>query len=407
MTASTTPNTGSKTPNASTTPPSVYRLDQTGLDLVSAAADIAREVAAPAAAAVDANARFPEEAITALGKAGFLGLCISQEFGGKGQGPDAFAAVVEELAGACASTAMIYVMHVSAAQAIAAAPALADRERILREMAAGRHLTTLAFSEKGSRSQFWAPVSKLEQVDGGYKTSAAKSWVTSANRADSYVSSAQNVNASSPLDSTIYLVRRESVGVRVSSSFDGMGLRGNDSAPVTLENFSIAAGDLISEPGAGAKMMLEVVLPWFSVGTAAMANGLCRATVKATAEHLSAAGFEHTDSKLRDLPNLRARLAEMSSRTEQSRALLGYTLEEMKSPTPMTPLYVLQSRLAAIQAAADVTDMGMKTCGGAAFSKHLGIERLFRDARAGWVMAPTADHLQDFIGKALTGLPLL
>ena len=44
--------------------------------------------------------------------------------------------------------------------------------------------------------------------------------------------------------------------------------------------------------------------------------------------------------------------------------------------------------------------------GGAAFSKHLGLERLFRDARAGWVMAPTADHLQDFIGKALTGLPL-
>jgi alkylation response protein AidB-like acyl-CoA dehydrogenase len=48
----------------------------------------------------------------------------------------------------------------------------------------------------------------------------------------------------------------------------------------------------------------------------------------------------------------------------------------------------------------------MKACGGAAFSRHLAIERLFRDARAGWVMAPTADHLRDFIGKALTGLPL-
>jgi alkylation response protein AidB-like acyl-CoA dehydrogenase len=53
-----------------------------------------------------------------------------------------------------------------------------------------------------------------------------------------------------------------------------------------------------------------------------------------------------------------------------------------------------------------VTDLAMKTCGGAAFSRHLAIERLFRDARAGWVMAPTVDHLNDFIGKALTGLPL-
>jgi alkylation response protein AidB-like acyl-CoA dehydrogenase len=43
---------------------------------------------------------------------------------------------------------------------------------------------------------------------------------------------------------------------------------------------------------------------------------------------------------------------------------------------------------------------------GAAFSRHLPVERLFRDARAGWVMAPTVDHLQDFVGKALTGLPL-
>jgi alkylation response protein AidB-like acyl-CoA dehydrogenase len=49
----------------------------------------------------------------------------------------------------------------------------------------------------------------------------------------------------------------------------------------------------------------------------------------------------------------------------------------------------------------------MKACGGAAFSKHLGVERLFRDARAGWVMAPTVDHLRDFVGRVLTGLPML
>ena len=96
----------------------------------------------------------------------------------------------------------------------------------------------------------------------------------------------------------------------------------------------------------------------------------------------------------------------MSVRTEQSRALLAHTVAEMESPTESTPLYVLQSRLAGIEAAVDVTDLAMKACGGAAFSKHLNVERLFRDARAGWVMAPTADHLREFVGRALTGLPL-
>ncbi len=386
--------------------PNVYGLDQTALEFATTAASIARDVALPAAADVDANARFPQESLSALAREGLLGLSVPKEFGGKGEGPRAFAATVEEIAQGCPSTAMIYVMHVSAAQTIITSTALAQREDILRSMAEGRHLTTLAFSEKGSRSQFWAPVSKLEQANGGYKTNAMKSWVTSAGHADSYVSSAQNAGASSPMESTLYLVRKNAEGVRLVSPFNGIGLRGNDSAPVALENLFVSNGDLISQSGAGAQMILEVVLPWFCIGTAAMANGLCRAAVNATSNHLSTAGFEHTNSKLRDLPNLRARLAEMSLRTEQSRALLGYTLDEMESPTQMTPLYVLQSRLGAIQAAVDVTDLAMKTCGGAAFSRHLGIERLFRDARAGWVMAPTADHLQDFIGKALTGLPL-
>lgn len=386
--------------------PNFYSLDDGAAAIAAAAARIATDVAAPKAGEVDCDARFPKESIAALAVEGFLGLCIPQEFGGKGQGPRTFAAVVEEIARACPSTAMIYVMHVSAAQTIVKTKRLAARDAVLRDIAKGKHLTTLAFSEKGSRSQFWAPLSRLEQANGSYRTSAFKSWVTSANNADSYVSSAQTPGASSPLESVLYFVRRTANGVKPAVGFDGLGLRGNDSSPVALEDIEVKDGDFLSDPGGGAAMMMEVVLPWFCVGTAAMANGVCLAAVGATIDHLSNAGFEHTGMSLRELPNLRSRLAEMSLRTEASRALLAHTLQEIENPTPATPLYVLEARLGAIQAAADVTDMAMKACGGAAFSKHLGIERLFRDARAGWVMAPTADHLQDFIGRALTGMPL-
>jgi alkylation response protein AidB-like acyl-CoA dehydrogenase len=78
----------------------------------------------------------------------------------------------------------------------------------------------------------------------------------------------------------------------------------------------------------------------------------------------------------------------------------------MERPEPTTPLFVLQARLSALETAVEVTDLAMKACGGAAFSRHLPLERYFRDARAGWVMAPTADHLREFLGRALTGLPL-
>jgi len=384
----------------------VYGLSESARENTSAASTIANEVALPNSSEVDTAGRFPVETMSALAAAGLYGLCLPKSVGGKGEGMRAFAGAVEELAAACGSSAMVYVMHVSAAQAIATSDTLVDRDAMLTEIAAGRHLTTLAFSESGSRSQFWAPVSKLEENNGHFVTSASKSWVTAAGHADSYVSTAQKPNAVSPLESTVYLVRSKAPGVAVTSAFNGLGLRGNESAPVTLDKITVPRSDLISALGEGPKVILEVVLPWFAVGTAAMANGLCRAAVQRTTEHLVGTGFAHDGSSLRDLPTLRARLAQMSVRTEASRSLLGYTLDHLEEPDASTPLLVLQSRLAALEAAVEVTDLAMKACGGAAFSRHLGIERLFRDARAGWVMAPTVDHLNDFIGKALTGLPL-
>jgi alkylation response protein AidB-like acyl-CoA dehydrogenase len=383
-----------------------YRLDAQDVEVQELASRLAQDVLAKHATDVDQRARFPEESMTAIRRHGLLGLSVPTAFGGEGRGMRAFAAVAEELAAGCASTAMIYVMHVASAQAIASSGTLKDRELLLKRIAAGDHLTTLAFSERGSRSQFWAPVSQLAAVNGHFETKAEKSWVTSAEHADSYVASGLKPGAAGPLESTVYLVRRTATGVTTTGRFDGLGLRGNDSAPVSFDKLKVDEGDLISPQGEGATTMLQVVLPWFAVGTAAMAHGLCRQAVSLTTTHLSSTGFQHTGSQLRDLPNLRARLAEMSLKTEQSRALLGHALDHILDHSPAAPLFVLQARLSALEAALQVTDLAMKACGGAAFSRHLGLERVFRDARAGWVMAPTADHLYEFTGRALTGLPL-
>jgi len=384
----------------------IYGLDEAGIGWRQKAATLAADILAAHAVDVDSNARFPSEGMAALAAGGFYGLCIETDLGGQGQGPSTFAAVAEELARHCGSTAMIYVMHVAATAAIATSNTLAGKSDILRSIANGNQLVTYAFSERGSRSQFWAPVSRLTVVGDAYRTDAFKSWVTAAHHADLYVTSAQMPEAQSALEFTIYLLPRTRVGVHFPGSFNGLGLRGNDSAPVRLEGLSVSADDLLTAHGEGLNVSLQVGIPWFNVGTSAMSHGLCLAAVEATAQHLQGTGFEHTGTALRDLPNLRARLAEMRVVTEQSRALLGHTLREMASPDATTPLWVLSTRMAAIQAAVQVTDLAMKTCGGAAFSRHLGIERLFRDARAGWVMAPTVDHLADFLGRALTALPL-
>ena len=130
---------------------------------VSNAKDIANRVLAPAARQNDKEARFSSDAVKALGPAGLLGIMLPAEIGGAALGPRTFAAVISALAEADASVGMVYLMHVCATATIAGARKDATVAPTLKEIAAGRHLSTLAFSEAGSRSHFWAPVSRAKR----------------------------------------------------------------------------------------------------------------------------------------------------------------------------------------------------------------------------------------------------
>ena len=166
------------------------------------------DVVSPAAAEVDAKATFPRQNIEALGAAGLLGLMSATEVGGQGRPLRDVAEVIEHLAGACGSTSMIVLMHYAAVSVIEAHGPRDVREAI----AAGRHLSTLAFSEAGSRSHFWAPLGTATQVDGEVRLDAQKSWVTSAGQADSYVWSSLPLAADGPM--TLWLVPARADGLQ-------------------------------------------------------------------------------------------------------------------------------------------------------------------------------------------------
>jgi alkylation response protein AidB-like acyl-CoA dehydrogenase len=334
---------------------------------------------------------------------------LSVDVGGSGLGPGTFAAVAAALAEADASVAMVYLMHILGSVTISAArPSAAQAVTpILREIGAGRHLSTLAFSESGSRSHFWAPVSRAHRNGNGVRISAMKSWVTSAGHAQSYVVSSLAPEGMGPTDSTLYVLSAETPGLSVVAPWDGLGLRGNASAPIALENCQIPSHFQLTDDGAGFQAMLNVVLPLFSLGTAAVALGLCRAAVAGTAAHLKSAKFEHLGQSLGEsLPTLRAQLAAMQIDTDGLSARIDDLIEHLEKPRETTMLRVLETKAAAGEIAIGVTSAAMRVCGGAAFSKHLSIERLFRDAHAGAVMAPTGDVLREFIGKSLLGIPL-
>ncbi|MEP7356505.1 MAG: acyl-CoA dehydrogenase family protein [Anaerolineales bacterium] len=363
---------------------------------------IAAGIVAASAIEIDQTGAYPRAALTALGEAGLLGLVSAKDVGGMGLGQRAAAMVVERLARECASTAMVVCMHYAAAAVI---EAHGPRE-VRAAIAAGKHVSTLAFSEAGSRSHFWAPVSTASAVSGnGHVTlDAKKSWITSAGEADSYVWSSKPMAVEGA--STIWLVPSKAAGLRVMGPYKGLGLRGNASSPVSAQAVAVEQAAMLGADGQGFDIMMGIVLPYFQSMNAAMSVGTMQAATAKAAAHVSGTKLEHLGSSLADLPTIRAYVARMQIKTDMARALLLDAFEALESGRADTMLRVLEVKAAAGEAATEVTDLAMRVCGGAAFRQEVGVERNFRDARAATVMAPTTDVLYDFIGKAVCGLPL-
>ncbi|AMM26607.1 acyl-CoA dehydrogenase [Variovorax sp. PAMC 28711] len=355
---------------------------------------------APLAQRTDTEGRFPREVIQALGDAGLLGLVSATSVGGMGHGLAEAAQVVSGIAQSCPSTAMVVCMHYCATAVLEQSGSEAVRTAI----ASGRHLSTLAFSEADSRSHFWAPTGTARAEGDGVVLDARKSWVTSAFEADSYVWSSKPLAAEGT--STLWFVDAKATGLAQPFKFDGLGLRGNASTPITAEGVRVAAGDRLCEDGKGFDTMMGTVLPWFTTLSAACSVGLMEGALSRAIGHVGQTRHVHLDSSLADLPTIRAYLARARIKTDMAQALLGDTIAAIGAGRPDTLLRVLEVKAAAAETALEVTDIAMRVCGGAAFRKEAGIERLFRDARASSVMAPTSDVLYDFIGKAITGLPL-
>ena len=360
---------------------------------------IAVEVTAKYASQVDTGS-YPSESVEALREAGLLGLLTAQEFGGMGQGLRAAATVVERLARECGSTAMVMCMHYCGVSVIEKYA----NDIVRREVGEGRHLSTLAFSEAGSRSHFWAPVGTAQCEGDHVRLDAHKSWITSASHATAYVWSSRPTTGDEA--STIWLVPADSDGLQRQGPFQALGMRGNDSTPVLAENVNIGQDAQLGEDGQGFQIMMETVLPNFQVMNASCSIGLMEGAVRRTCEHASETRHAHLGSSIAELPTIRNYIARMRVQLDAARALWGETIAAVEEGREDAMLKVLECKALAGETATAVLDLAMRVCGGAAFRHDVAVERYFRDTRAATVMAPTTDVLYDFIGKACCGMEL-
>ncbi|MGH3636413.1 MAG: acyl-CoA dehydrogenase family protein, partial [Mycobacterium sp.] len=316
-------------------------------------------VAAEDAEQVDADGAFPSAAVDALRGSGLLGLVLPPDVGGLGAGPVEFTEVVAELAAACGSTAMVYLMHAAAAVTVAAAPPV-GMPQLLSAMASGESLGTLAFSEKGSRSHFWAPVSAAVLSDDGsaVKLRADKSWVTSAGYADVCVVSAGSTSGVAG-EVDMFAVPSSAEGLSVVAPFVGLGLRGNASSPMTVD-VTLPVTSRLGDQAAGFGLMMQTVLPWFNLGNAAVSLGLAGSAYAATIAHVGSARLEHLGETLAALPTIRAQIARMGTSLAAQRAYLTHAAASVSAPDDHTLTHVLGVKASANDAALAITESAMR-----------------------------------------------
>src|SRR3954447_3525131 len=369
------------------------------IPLVESVREVAREQVAPAAARVDRDRLFPEESIRALAARGALGLLVPEASGGAGGGLTELVEACEVVGGACASSGMIFLMHAVAAATIGGGGG-ERADRYLEAMATGEVLGTLAFSERGTGAHFYAPELAAERENGGVRISGRKSFVTSGGHAGLYLVLVQAGDGEG-LD--CYAVDGGD-GVTFEGSWEGLGMAGNSSVAA---QFDVQVDDAarIGAPGEGAGLVFGTVAPFFLAGLAAVNVGIASAAHAATIEHVSKPRYADGGS-LSEIQSIQHALADMEITTRAARLLVRDAARLGDAGDEGALVALMASKVAATEAAASVTQTALEVCGGQGYTPALPIERHLRDARAGAVMAPTNGVLRNWIGKAVSGLPV-
>ena len=363
---------------------------------------IANSVLRANAEQIDLERRYPAEELKALAGAGLLGILVPTAYGGRGGSLTDLSLSCEQLGWGCASTAMCFLMHACGCAVIASKATPGQADRWLRPAAMGDAIATLAFSERGSGAHFYSPEIKAERRDGAFHLTGRKTFVTSGDNAYLYP---MLVKASDEPGLNMLVVTPELGGVSFDGRWDGIGMAGNSSITMELPDVAVPVENLLGSEGDGQDVVFSVVAPTFLVGIAAVNVGIAQAALDAAVEH-TRTRFYPTGQSLAEVQIIQVYLAEMSAAVQAGRQFVLEAARVADAGEEAALPLVMQAKVVATEASREVTDRAMQVGGGLAYSRRLPLERHWRDARAGSVMAPTNEVLKEWLGKILTGLPL-
>ncbi|MGZ3427398.1 MAG: acyl-CoA dehydrogenase family protein, partial [Polyangia bacterium] len=367
------------------------------------------EVIRPNADRVDREGIFPRENLAALARAGWNGVLLPKELGGLGLDHVAFAIAAEEIGSACASTALVYVMHVGAAQTILLYGNDDQKRRWLAPVRDGL-IGTYSTSEKASGGHWWFNFSEARRDAGDYLVSAEKSFTTSSGQADYYVLQTRTPGAKGPTDISFFIVDGKLPGI-TAGRWEALGVHGNHSGPIRYENVRVAARDRLGAEGQGKDIIYHGVSPVYLIGLGAAWHGVARGALAEITRYATGTIHRDFDRRLSDYQVLRGQLGSAKVLIESLRpwqhglAAALDALWEQGKPQGELLIALTEFKVHAAEVVNEATRAALDVSGGYGY-KRGPLERFYRDARAAIGMGPSNNIAREWIGKTLVGLPL-
>ena len=285
--------------------------------------------------------RHARELIAEAARRGLAGLLTPATYGGQEAGHVAFAQAVEAVARECASSAVIYDVHVSVASEPFAM--LGDEEQkrhYLPRLASGEWLGAFALSEPGSGSDAASLVTRAVLDGDDYVLDGTKMWITNAGEADLYLVLART-GGPGARGISAFLVEAAWPGVRPSRPLRKLGLRGSSTAELVLESVRVPAANRIGPEGTGFRLAMAG-LDSGRVGISAQATGIAQGALDAAVEHLRGLGADLPEPSLLDeaaaarLPAAAARLADLAVKVAAARAVTMHAAALADAGGPFT-----------------------------------------------------------------------
>jgi alkylation response protein AidB-like acyl-CoA dehydrogenase len=348
--------------------------------------ELAQGVVQPLAAEVDRDHRFPQEAIDAAAQSGLLGVLIPDRYGGAGLDALAFAICVEELAQACASTAVIVDVHTS----VGTEPILLfgddeQKSKWLPRLATGELLGAFALTEPTSGSDAASLTTTARRNGDGYVLNGTKVFITNIGHAGLYVVFARTGPDEKAAGVTAFLVPADARGVRVGQVFHKMGLHGSPTGELILEDVSVPAANRLGAEGQGFTVAMRA-LDSGRIGISGQALGIGQAAVDETRALMRDRGHENSKGDSDVLNRLAGQgddftLADMATRVESAR-LLAYQAAWLCSRGLPFTRQASMSKLHCTDTAMQVALDALQIAGIEGAASGSPFERHVRDAKA-------------------------